>query len=425
MPSRRTILGAAGALAIVPAPAVRGQARTAGVALVVGNSRYQWETPLPNVRRDAPDIARSFETLGLKTELLQDAGLDAMRQALARFRGVAQGARFAAFYFAGHGVASQRDNYLVPLDADLGADSIIDKVIHQSAVMEALRGASNRLAVFDACRNNPSGGNAQRATERAAAVNPEILAGRLADMPNTLMLFSTAAGRVALDGPPGENSPFAAALLRQLASPAVDMQHLPVRLRRDLLIATDGRQVLWDLNGYRQPFALGTGRPSGSGIAATPPAPVQAAPVQGTPMQGIIVELPEAYAFARSNGLPLPDGLVALRSRASVEDGGRVGSYAYMAMNMDKKLMPQLMIVLSVDESRTAQVVMAGNNRGPFWRFVTAPLSRNGLEFIPMQGASKFTFKWFDAGTGSLIQSTPARHNAHKLHEDRFRRLDG
>ena len=201
--SRRRLLGTAAACAL-SAPAVRAQKADMGVALVIGNSKYQWEAQLPNVRRDVPDIAKEFETLGLKTELLQDAGLDATRQALARFRSAAQGARFAAFYFAGHGVASQRDNFLVPIDADLGADSIIDKVLHQSAVMEALKGASNRLAVFDACRNNPSGGSAQRATERAAAVNPEILAGRLADMPNTLMLFSTAAGRIALDGPAGD-----------------------------------------------------------------------------------------------------------------------------------------------------------------------------------------------------------------------------
>ena len=413
--SRRTMLGATAALAIVRSSGVQGQARNNGAALVIGNSRYQWETPLPNVRRDAPDIAKGFEALGLKTELLQDAGLDATRQALARFGSAAQGARFAAFYFAGHGVASQRDNFLVPIDADLGADSIIDKVLHQSAVMEALKGASNRLAVFDACRNNPSGGNAQRATERAAAVNPEILASRLADMPSTLMLFSTAAGRIALDGPAGENSPFAAALLRQLASPAVDMQQLPARLRRDLLIATDGRQVLWDLNGYRQPFALNAGRPPGSATMAKPPAPARAA----------LVELPEVYAFARSNGLPLPEGLVALRSSPSSEDSRRVGSYAYKALNIDKKVMPQLMIVLSIDDGRTAQIVISGNNRGPFWRFVTATVSKDGLEFVPMQGASRFFFRWSDADSGSLTQSSASRQNALKLHEDRFRRLDG
>jgi hypothetical protein len=42
-----------------------------------------------------------------------------------------------------------------------------------------------------------------------------------------------------------------------------------------------------------------------------------------------------------------------------------------------------------------------------------------------MQGASRFFFRWSDADSGSLTQSTASRQNALKLHEDRFRRLDG
>ena len=78
---RRAFLGAASALAW-PAPAIRAQGKTSGVALVIGNSQYRWETSLPNVRRDAPDIAKVFQAMGLKTELVQDAGHAAMRQAL-------------------------------------------------------------------------------------------------------------------------------------------------------------------------------------------------------------------------------------------------------------------------------------------------------------------------------------------------------
>ena len=75
-----------------------------GVALVIGNSKYQWEAALPNVRRDAPDIAKSFQALGLKTELIQDVGRDGLLAALAKFKSAASGANLAAFYFAGHGM---------------------------------------------------------------------------------------------------------------------------------------------------------------------------------------------------------------------------------------------------------------------------------------------------------------------------------
>ena len=107
------MLAGAGSL-MLAAPAVRAQGQNAGVALVIGNSKYQWEAQLPNVRRDAPDVARCFQSFGLKTELLQDAGQDAMAAAIDRFRSLSSGASFAAFYFAGHGASWDQDTYLVP-----------------------------------------------------------------------------------------------------------------------------------------------------------------------------------------------------------------------------------------------------------------------------------------------------------------------
>ena len=55
---RRAAIGGAGAL--LTFPAIRAQAQASGVALVIGNSKYQWEAQLPNVRRDGPDIAARF-----------------------------------------------------------------------------------------------------------------------------------------------------------------------------------------------------------------------------------------------------------------------------------------------------------------------------------------------------------------------------
>src|SRR5476651_373139 len=115
--ARRALLAGAGSLLAAPA-IVRAQG-TGGVALVIGNSKYKWEASLPNVRRDAPDVAKRFQTLGLKTDLLQDAGQDAMRAAVDKFASAARGANLAAFYFAGHGASWANDSYLVPEDADL------------------------------------------------------------------------------------------------------------------------------------------------------------------------------------------------------------------------------------------------------------------------------------------------------------------
>src|SRR5690348_12456942 len=108
---RRRLLATAGGLLAAPA-VVRAQGQ-AGVALVIGNSKYQWEASLPNVKRDAPDVAKRFQALGLRTELAQDLGRDAMRAALDKFLAAANGANFAALYFAGHGASWERISYLV------------------------------------------------------------------------------------------------------------------------------------------------------------------------------------------------------------------------------------------------------------------------------------------------------------------------
>ena len=151
------MLAGAGSL-MLAAPAVRAQGQNAGVALVIGNSKYQWEAQLPNVRRDAPDIAKVFQAMGLKTELVQDAGHAAMRQALDKFGNNSRGAPFAAFYFAGHGATWARSSYIVPVDTDLGTPSVVQTLISGATVAEAARQAGHGLMVYDACRNNPADG---------------------------------------------------------------------------------------------------------------------------------------------------------------------------------------------------------------------------------------------------------------------------
>lgn len=75
----------AGASGLLAAPSIARSQTQNGVALVIGNSKYKWEASLPNVQRDAPDIAKRFQAMGLQTTLLQDADQNAMKRALATF----------------------------------------------------------------------------------------------------------------------------------------------------------------------------------------------------------------------------------------------------------------------------------------------------------------------------------------------------
>ena len=130
------MLAGAGSL-MLAAPAVRAQGQNAGVALVIGNSKYQWEAQLPNVRRDAPDIARRFRAMGLATDLLENAGAPAIRRALAKLKAASASAPFAALYFAGHGAYIDRTSYVLPVDVDLAEALREGKMLRRSEVLVA------------------------------------------------------------------------------------------------------------------------------------------------------------------------------------------------------------------------------------------------------------------------------------------------
>ncbi|HTR86681.1 MAG TPA: caspase family protein [Reyranella sp.] len=414
---RGAVIGAAG---LLTAPGLLRAQGQFGVALVIGNSKYQWEAQLPNVRRDAPDIAKSFQAMGLKTELLQDVGREAMSAAITRFGSASAGANLAALYFAGHGASWDKDTYLVPIDADLSSPSTVKSLVPVPSIEAAMRAASHRLLVFDNCRNNPADGWRQLAAERTAATNQDQQRADAADAnPNSLTLFSTAPGHAALDGPPGENSPFAAALLRQFATPSVDLQALAAKVRREVLIATAGRQVVWDSNTYRDPFVLG-GR--GKSAAPTGPAGWGADPSR-------IIELPNAYAFARKNGLPLPEGLIAHRPAGNSSNFQKVGSFEFVAQTINGPS-PFLFIVMSVDEQGSAQMITSVQNEmGRIWRFTTGTVAGSRLTFTANYGRPDRLIDWSDANSGSVgslvgdnYQKATGRNLVKSI---RFTRLDG
>ena len=407
---RRSLLAGAGSLLASPA-VVRAQGQSAGVALVIGNSKYSWEASLPNVRRDAPDIARRFQALGLQTELLQDIGRDDMRRAVDKFLQALKGVNFAAFYFAGHGVVWEKDTYLVPVDADLSTPNAVGNLIPVPPIRDGIGGAAHGLIVLDNCRNNPADGWRQReALDMAMGRGSQSRGVR--PPRNTLMLFSTAPGRVALDGPAGENSPFAASLLRQLEGSSVDLQAMPTNLRRDLLIATQGRQVLWDRNVYEQPFLL-TGKP-------------EAAPrrAQGgwAKDPSKLIDLANAYAYAQQNGLPLPAGLIAHRPPSTSRDSQKVGAFKFTGAEKDAALV----IVMSVEEQNTAELILASRVRGnASWRFVQGANSTDGIDVVPTDGGRRHVFTWKDANGGSLSIFPPQSGQQAGFTNTSFTRIDG
>ena len=153
---------------VLAAPAiVRAQAQNR-FALVIGNSRYRYESSLPNPKRDSADVAARFRAYGLQTELVEDADRSKMQQAIDKLAAKAKGADLAAFYYAGHGLYWENNAYMVPVDGDLSSPDKVRNFIGVPAVRKAAANAAHRLTIFDNCLNNPADGWRQTATEDRA-----------------------------------------------------------------------------------------------------------------------------------------------------------------------------------------------------------------------------------------------------------------
>ncbi|MEM8687806.1 MAG: caspase family protein, partial [Pseudomonadota bacterium] len=162
-------------------------------------------------------------------------------------------------------------NYVIPVDAGLAhVDDVEFEAVELSKLLSALnRAGALKLVILDACRNNPfkktmaSTGTTRSVGRGLARVNP---VGS-----DTLVAYAAKEGTLADDGT-GNNSPYAAALIKHLTTPGLDVRLMFGRVRDDVLAATGRRQ---------EPFTYGS--LGGEAIFLAPPDAVSTPSLQTTP----------------------------------------------------------------------------------------------------------------------------------------------
>jgi uncharacterized caspase-like protein len=93
---------------------------TGRYALVIGNASYKNTTKLKKPLNDASDVAASLQKLGWNVTLKTDLGRYAMQEAVNTFiTTLSQNSQNqGCFYYAGHGMAIDGQNYLLPVDVN-------------------------------------------------------------------------------------------------------------------------------------------------------------------------------------------------------------------------------------------------------------------------------------------------------------------
>lgn len=213
------------------------------VALVIGNSSYRNAPVLPNTVNDARDMVVALRKVGF--EVVDGIDLDkrGMDAALTRFARIAQDADAAMFYFAGHGFQFNGENYLVPVEAKIEDEVGVQyETTRLNDVVTALNYARGvKIMVLDACRNNPFVGLlAKRQATRGFSVGSGLAPVQRAQ--GMVIAYATQANDVAADGA-GRNSPFTAALVREIDQPGLEVAALFRRVQKSVYDTTAGKQT--------------------------------------------------------------------------------------------------------------------------------------------------------------------------------------
>jgi Caspase domain len=195
------------------------------LALVIGNDSYQHADALTNARADARAVADALRASAFQVTLKLDVTQQAMKEAIRTFKSGVAGGDEVIFYYAGHGVQLEGNNYMIPVDtAGENADQLKDDSVSLQRVLDDMQDQKARftLAIVDACRDNPFKSNGRALRTRGLA--PVMAADGQA------VLYSAGAGQEALDnlGPRDKdpNGVFTRVLIREMKTPGLSFDQV-------------------------------------------------------------------------------------------------------------------------------------------------------------------------------------------------------
>ena len=244
-------------------------------ALVIGNAKYpDAEAPLKEPINDARDVADELKRDGFNVDIGENLTGDAMRRAFDKLYGKIRPGSVALIFFSGFGVQSNRQSYMIPVDAQIWTEPDVrrDGFSLETVLGEInSRGAGVKIALIDASRRNPF---ERRFRSFSAGLAPVIA-------PNgTLVMYSAALSSVISDNGT-DRSLFVRELLKEIRTPDLMAEETLNRTRVGVTRASRQEQVPWISSSLAEDFSF---IPGGSGPRpSAPPPPPAPAPQVAAP----------------------------------------------------------------------------------------------------------------------------------------------
>jgi len=245
-------------------------------ALVIGNGNYVNTTKLNNPVNDANDMASALQGLGWSVDKLLNGTQDQMVNAVMQLKRRLSASRdsYGFLFYAGHGIQSGGENYLIPVDANIPSENFLrNRTVSVQEMLDELNDAGNEfnVVVLDACRDNPF------SWKRSGSRGLSVIGAQPAD---SILVFATAAGSTAADGN-GRNGLFTTHLLNNLKQTDLEVTEVFRRTGADVAKASNNQQRPAVYNQFYGTAYLGK-KPQASAQTAQPAPTVQPAQPQQT-----------------------------------------------------------------------------------------------------------------------------------------------
>ncbi len=227
-------------------------------ALVIGNGDYI-DAPLKNPVNDARAMSDALDEVGFVVQRIKNATKKEMQRAVERFSSRLSQNDKAVFFYAGHAIQANNENYLLPLGVSIEEDINVEKsFIKVTDIINRMSKSDISIVVLDACRTNPfsnyylQNNGVLTRSYRGIGVKPKVGLATKRAM-GTLIAYSTDIGNVAYDGR-NKNSVFTQNLVKYLKTPGLPVENVFKKVRVAVANATNRKQIPWDSSSITGDF---------------------------------------------------------------------------------------------------------------------------------------------------------------------------
>jgi formylglycine-generating enzyme required for sulfatase activity len=222
------------------------------LALVIGNSAYAGNNSLSNPVNDAEDLAKALRGLDFEVIHRRNLNQQQMETVINQFmEKLGNNKGVGLFYFSGHGVQYEGENYLIPVGASRvlrAADQLRYKAVAAGFVLASMKAAGNEvnLIILDACRNAPF-----KSGFKGDMIPPGLTT--MPTVPGALIAYAASPGGVAMNGT-GRNSPYVKHLIAWMQKPQLSLNDILRNVRRAVHKETNGIQSPGYYDELNDPF---------------------------------------------------------------------------------------------------------------------------------------------------------------------------